>query len=141
MRWRSRAGRTNTLCTAEQERGYGTLRLLTLASLRLPDLVLYSHLLEGFADDPEVDLVPPVVVGAVRGVAAGALRLAHRALQTHGRDLGYQTGAWIDSALEQAAVELTRTIGEIDEPEVSVVLDQSRRTAICPGPVDGVDGW
>ena len=69
-------GASNTLCTAEQERAYGTLRLLTLASLRLPDLVLYSHLLEGFADDPGVERVPPVVVGAVRGVAAGALRLA-----------------------------------------------------------------
>ena len=67
-------GANNTLCTAEQEREYGTLRLLTLAWLRLPDLVLYSHLLEGFADDPEVERVPPVVVNAVRGVAAGALR-------------------------------------------------------------------
>jgi hypothetical protein len=48
-------GASNTSCTAEQEREYGTLRLLTLAWLRLPDLVLYAHLLEGFADDPEVD--------------------------------------------------------------------------------------
>jgi len=124
-------GASNTLCTAEQELEYGTLRLLTLAWLRLPDLVLYSHLLEGFADDPEVDRVPPVVVNAVRGVAAGALRLAHRALETHGRDVGYETGAWIDGALEQAGVELTRNAGEIEEPEVSVVLDQSRLAAIC----------
>jgi hypothetical protein len=121
----------NTLCTAEQERAYGTLRLLTLAWLRLPDLVLYSHLLEGFADDPEVDRVPPVVVNAVRGVAAAALRLSHRALETHGRDVGYETGAWIDSALERAGVELTRNTGEIEEREVSVVLDQSRLAAIC----------
>jgi hypothetical protein len=124
-------GANNTLCTAEQERECGTLRLLTLASLRLPDLVLYSHLLDGFADDPEVDRVPPVVVGAVRGVAAGALRLAHRALETHGRDVGYKTGAWIDGALEQAAIELTRNTGVIEEPQVSVVLDQSRLAAIC----------
>ena len=54
-------GANNTLCTAEQEREYGTLRLLTLASLRLPDLVLYSHLLERFADDPEIERVPPVL--------------------------------------------------------------------------------
>jgi hypothetical protein len=124
-------GASNTLCTAEQERAYGTLRLLTLAWLRLPDLVLYSHLLEGFADDPEVERVPPVVVNAVRGVAAGALRLAHRALETHGRDVGYETGAWIDGALERAGVELTRNSGEIEEREVSVVLDQSRLAAIC----------
>ena len=124
-------GANNTLCTAEQEREYGTLRLLTLASLRLPDLVLYSHLLEGFADDPEVERVPPVVVNAVRTVAAGALRLAHRALETHGRDVGYETSAWIDSALDQAGVELSRNAGEIEEQEVSVVLDQSRLAAIC----------
>ena len=92
-------GASNTLCTAEQERAYGTLRLLTLASLRLPDLVLYSHLLEGFANDPEVNRVPPVVVGAVRAVAAGALRLSHRALETQGRDVGYETGAsWPSTA-------------------------------------------
>jgi hypothetical protein len=124
-------GANNTLCTAEQEREYGTLRLLTLASLRLPDLVLYAHLLEGFADDPEVERVPPVVVNAVCGVAAGALRLAHRALETHGRDVGYETGAWIDGALVQAGVELARHAGEIEEPEVSVVLDQSRLAAIA----------
>jgi hypothetical protein len=123
-------GANDTLCTAEQEREYGTLRLLTLASLRLPDLFLYSHLLEGFADDPEIERVPPVVVNAVRAVAAGAVRLAHRALETHGRDVGYETGAWIDAALEYAGVELARNTGEI-EPEVSVVLDQSRLAAIC----------
>jgi hypothetical protein len=105
-------GASNTLCTAEQERAYGTLRLLTLVWLRLPDLVLYSHLLEGFADDPEVDRVAPVVVNAVRGVAAGALRLAHRALRPTAATVGYQTGSWIDRALEHAGVELTRNAGE-----------------------------
>ena len=72
-----------------------------------------------------------MVVGAVRGVAGGALRLAHRALETHGRDVGYETGAWIDGALGQAGVELARHAGEIDGPGVSVVLDQSRLAAIC----------
>ena len=64
--------------------------------------------------------------GGRRGVA-----LSHRALETHGRDVGYETGAWIDGALEQAGVELVRNTGEIEEPEVSVVLDQSRLAAIC----------
>ena len=123
-------GASNTLCTAEQERTYGTLRLLTLASLRLPDLFLYAHLLEAFADDPEVERVPAVVVGAVRAVTAGALRLAHRALQTHGRGVGYEIGAWIDGAVEQAGIELARNAGEEDQ-ELSVVLDQSRLAAIA----------
>ncbi len=64
--------------------------------------------MEVFADDPEVERVPAVVVGAVRAVTTGALRLAHRALETHGRDVGYGTCAWIDGALEQAGVEPDR---------------------------------
>lgn len=106
------------------------MRLLTLATLRLPDLFLYAHLLQVFDDDPEVDPVPPVVVRAVQAIASGALRLSHRALETHGRDVGYETGAWIDGALEQAGVELARHAGD-DDHEVSVVLDQSRLAAIA----------
>ena len=36
-------GLRNTGCRSGQERAYGTLRLLTLATLRLPDLALYAH--------------------------------------------------------------------------------------------------
>ena len=70
-------------------------------------------------------------MNAGRGASAGALRLSHRALETHGRDIRYEAGAWIDGALEQAGVELTRNTGEMEEPEVSVVLDQSRLAAIA----------
>ena len=35
-------GARNTRCAADEERAYGTLRLLTLATLRLPDLFLYA---------------------------------------------------------------------------------------------------
>ena len=35
-------GAANTLCTPEEESAHGTLRLLTLATLRLPDLYLYG---------------------------------------------------------------------------------------------------
>ena len=36
-------GAANTLCTPEEESEHGTLRLLTLATLRLPDLYLYGY--------------------------------------------------------------------------------------------------
>jgi hypothetical protein len=76
-------GASNTQCSAEDERMYGTLRLLTLATLRLPDLFLYAHIVEVLASDR--DHLPPVAVNAITAPAAGALRLAHRALETHAR--------------------------------------------------------
>jgi hypothetical protein len=118
-------GADSTWSAAVEERGYGTLRLLTLAVLRLPDLVLYAHVAQAFREDPEVDRVPPVVVDAVRVIAAGALRLAHRALETHGGEVGYETGVWVDRVLEQAGAWLG---GEVDVP---VLLDEARRAAIA----------
>jgi hypothetical protein len=118
-------GADDTWCAAAQERGYGTLRLLTLATLRLPDLFLYAHVAQAFVENPEVERVPPVVVDAVRMIAAGALRLAHRALETHSSDAGYETGVWVDRAIEQAGARLARDV------DVSVLLDEARRAAIA----------
>jgi hypothetical protein len=103
------------------------LRLLTLATLRLPDLFLYAHVLQVFDEDPEIDRIPPVVVEGVRVIASGALRLGHRALETHARDVGYETGVWVDRALEQAGAWLCADV----EPEAPVLLDQARRAAIA----------
>ena len=61
---------------------YGTLRLLTLATLRIPDLYLYTHLLEALDEDPTIEPVPPLVTSQLGEIAAGTLRLAHRALET-----------------------------------------------------------
>jgi hypothetical protein len=118
-------GAENTWCAAAQERGYGTLRLLTLATLRLPDLFLYAHVAQAFGEDPEVERVPPVVVDAVRMIAAGALRLTHRALETHASDVGYDAGVWVDRALGQAGARLARDV------DVSDLLDEARRAAIA----------
>jgi len=120
-------GADSTWCAAAQERGYGTLRLLTLATLRLPDLFLYAHVAQTFSEDPEVDRVPRVVVDAVRMIASGALRLAHRALETHASDVGYGTGAWVDRALEHAGARLAREV----DADVPVLLDEARRAAIA----------
>jgi len=120
-------GSRNTQCSASEERGYGTLRLLTLATLRLPDLSLYAHVLQVFDEDPDVERVPPVVVGAVRTISSGALRLAHRALETHARNVGYETGVWVDRALEQAGAWLCCEV----DVEVPVLLDQARRATIA----------
>ena len=55
-----------------------------------------------------IDSEDRVVLCAARNVAGGALRLTHRALETHSRDVGYEIGAWIDDTLLTAAVELAR---------------------------------
>ena len=113
-------GVTNTGCMPEEEHLYGTLRLQTLATLRLPDLAMIAQLMhiDAAADDP-------VVLCAAHDVAGGALRLAHRSLETHGRDLGYEIDAWIDDALLLAGVELAREHHEL------VLIDQMRQATLA----------
>jgi hypothetical protein len=120
-------GASNTHCSAEEERMYGTLRLLTLATLRLPDLFLYAHIVEVLAGDPDYGRVPAVAVRAIITSAAGALRLAHRALETHARDVGYRVEVWVDRALEHVGALLS---GELDG-EAPVLLDHARLAAIA----------
>ena len=50
-------GANNTGCTAGVERSYGTLRLPTLALMRLPDLALCAHLLDTVGERGEDPLV------------------------------------------------------------------------------------
>ena len=97
----------------------GTLRLVTLAILRLPDLAMIAQLMH-------MDNEDRVVLHAGCDVAGGALRLAHRALETHGRDVGYEIGAWIDDAVLTAAVELVR-----EHDEVPVVIEQVRLATLA----------
>jgi hypothetical protein len=117
-------GAANTLCTPEEARAYGTLRLLTLATLRLPDVYLHAHLLEALDEDPTVEPVPPMLTSQLSEIAAGALRLAYRALETHAHELGYETGAWVERVLERARTEVC------GDPELVLVV-QARRCAIA----------
>ena len=112
-------GATNTACRPDEERLYGTLRLMTLAILRLPDLAMIAQLMH-------MDNEDRVVLRAAHDVTGGALRLAHRALETHGRDVGYEIGAWIDDTLFIAAVELVR-----EHDEVPVVIEQVRLATLA----------
>jgi hypothetical protein len=47
-------------------------------------------------------------------------------LETHGRDVGYEIGAWIDDALLTAAVELAR-----EHDEVPVLIEQVRLATLA----------
>lgn len=97
-------GALNTRCCADCERGHGALRLLTLALLRLPDLRVQGHLLD--AGEGVIDGVAEILLEAVCHTSAGALRLAHRALEAHAAALGYDATAWIEQALGRAGAVL-----------------------------------
>jgi hypothetical protein len=119
-------GVANTQCSVERERGYGALRLLTLATLRLPDVAVYGELLHSHDDEVSaVCLVAQTLIGA----SAGAMRLAHRALEVHALEVGYRVDAWVECALRGAGEELH----ERDEGEGSLplALDQARLATIA----------
>jgi hypothetical protein len=123
-------GAHNTQCTAEQESAYGTLRLLTLTMLRLPDLLLYAHLLHVYDEDGDRADVPTAVVRGASDIASGALRLAHRALETHAHDLRYETAAWVEWLLGHAGRELDQVAVGNDAGE-PILIEQARQATIA----------
>ena len=120
-------GAANTLCTPEEESAHGTLRLLTLATLRLPDLYLYGYLLEAVDEDPSVEPMPRIVTSRLGEIAAGALRLAHRALETHAHELGYERDVWVERAVEHARAQLSGDLECARRP----LVDRARRCSIA----------
>jgi hypothetical protein len=133
-------GAANTPCSAEQERAYGALRLLTLATLRLPDLVLFAHLAHACElecaerDDGGQQPAWVLVLSELSDFATSALRLAHRALETHGRQLSYEIEAWIACAVERALEQLAgaRDAAAIDDDlDVGITLEQARLATIA----------
>jgi hypothetical protein len=120
-------GAANTLCTAGEERAHGTLRLLTLATLRLPDVYLCGYVVEALDADSSVEPVPSIVTSRFGEMAAGALRLAHRALEAHAHDLGYDPGVWVEQALERARAQLSGDLEREERP----LIDQARWCAIA----------
>src|SRR6185437_13585752 len=113
-------GVANTQCSGEHERQFGALRLLTLSTLRLPDVALYGELLHAHADERRACcLVAQTLIGA----CAGSMRLAHRALEMHALEVGYRADAWVQLALDGAGDELSRRPLEEGLP---VALDQAR---------------
>jgi hypothetical protein len=123
-------GAANTQCTAREECCCGTVRLLTLAALRLPDLTLYAHWAQVCDDscDARARRVLGVVLRAVADLACGALRLAHRALEHHCHDLDDRPGAWVARAIDCARQRLHEHPGhrDFDPGEVGVALGLAR---------------
>ena len=119
-------GVANTHCSSERERQFGALRLLTLATLRLPDVALYGELLHSYAGDPRACcLVAQTLIGA----ASGAMRLAHRALEMHAVEVGYRTDLWVQRAVEATRDQLSGSVA--DDESLPVALEQARLATLA----------
>lgn len=115
----------NTHCSIEQERRYGVLRLLTLATLRLPDLAVYGELLH--SQDGE-GCAARLVAQALVGASSGAMRLAHRALEMHSRDVCDRVDAWLEPALDGSCDELEHSVAAGGSP---ATLDQAQLATLA----------
>lgn len=123
-------GATNTGCMPDRERAYSALRLLTLATLRMPDLALCAYVAATFDDDGDAGPLPRAVVEVVSDVVAGALRLADRALELHGQSLGYGTAVWIGRALERAGRELDQQ-AQAGDGDIPFSVEQVRLATVA----------
>jgi hypothetical protein len=123
------AGGANTRCAERPERAHGALRLLTLATLRLPDLALQAYLLD-VAECAGVEALQ-FELQAVWEIAAGALRLAHRALEAHADAVGYEPAAWVGHALGRAREALAGIEPAPIEGTVAITQEQVRRVAVA----------
>jgi hypothetical protein len=122
-------GAMTTLGCPSCERAHGTLRLLTLALLRLPDLAVQAHLLDTSETAPEGIL--DVILEGTCASSAAALRLSHHALEAHADALGYDAGVWVKHARERAGVSLRALEPALIEGETAVAQGQVRRVAVA----------
>ena len=120
-------GADDTRSSPVHERRLGVLRLLTLASLRLPDLALHGCLLD---EHPSPDAVA-VALEATCLTSAGALRLAHRALEAHAEAIGYTLTAWITHARERARSTLSESESALLEGGRGPISTHVRRIAVA----------
>jgi hypothetical protein len=118
-------GVANTHCSIEPERRYGVLRLLTLATLRLPDLAVHGELLR--SQDGE-GCAACLVAQALIGASSGGMRLADRALEMHSREVGYRVDAWLERALDGACDELQHSAAAEGG---TATLDQARLATLA----------
>ena len=118
-------GVANTQCSCERERQFGALRLLTLSTLRLPDVALYGELLHAHAMERQACcLVAQTLIGA----CSGSMRLAHRALERHAGEVGYRADDWVTRAIEATRDELNCPLSDDGLP---LALEQARLATLA----------
>ena len=103
---------------ADTERVQRPIELLAAATLRTPALAALAPALAAAAGWQHRDELE-----VARTVSAGLVRLAHRALEVHGRDVGYDIETWIDEAIVLAGLLTIELRG--DPPRVLDHLDEA----------------
>jgi hypothetical protein len=123
-----RRGADVTGSSADDERLASTLGLLARITVHVPHLTLLMAVL---ADTEDAD-AGACLAREARRQSAGVLRLGQRALEVHGRDVGYAVCAWREDAIVQAsatvAVATERDVG--DELGAAEARRRSRSPAL-----------
>lgn len=95
-------GAHDTGATRQVEQQATPTQLLSLALKRLPDLALSTFVVQALGcHEPDRQL--PHIASQMRVQAAGAIRLCQRALEVHGRNVGYELETWSAHTLETAS--------------------------------------
>jgi hypothetical protein len=101
-------GANDTMALAETEAQASPMRLLSLAVQRLPEVsfctyAVQSHMAlgQGRGDPLLGEIITQMMVHV-----AGTIRLCQRALEVHGRNVGYELGEWSKSILETTSALL-----------------------------------
>jgi hypothetical protein len=95
-------GGTLSARPAQDERLHSPLELLAAITSHTPYLALIVVELAGAGD-----AAPDCLARETRRHTALVIRLAHRALEVHARDVGYELDAWRRRAVLEASVALT----------------------------------
>lgn len=101
-------GANDTMARAETEEQASPITLLSLAVQRLPDVsfctyAVQSHMALGKG---RIDRCLGGIVTQMMTHVAGTIRLCQRALEVHGRNVGYELGEWSMSILETTSALL-----------------------------------
>ncbi len=112
-------GDDDIMAPAEAEAQVSPVRLLSLAVQRLPEVsfctyVVQSHMAlgQGRSDPLLGEIITQMMVHA-----AGTIRLCQRALEVHGRNVGYELGEWSKSILETTSALLHLAHRPVASPE------------------------
>src|SRR3954454_23880292 len=108
-----RAGGTLSPLAAQEERLHSPLELLAAITAHTPYLALIVVELAGAGD-----AAPDCLAREARRHTALVIRLAHRALELHARDVGHDLDAWRQRAVLGASVALTVTDAEDRDDEL-----------------------
>jgi hypothetical protein len=107
------AGGTLSARSAQEERLQSPLALLAAITTHTPYLALIVVELAGVGD-----AAPDCLARETRRHAALVIRLAHRALEVHAPDVGYELDAWRRRAVLGASVALTVADAEDRDDEL-----------------------